>query len=315
MAKKKRILVILNPAAGRGRGQRFREQVENELAGLDVDADIASTGGPGDAARLAASAVGAVDSILGAGGDGTLNEIVRGILFEKTRRPAIERPAVGMVPIGTVNHGVHAFSMPRRLRDLVNAAADEHTREIDIGIVKRSGKAAGVFALWLGAGFDAAVVRAVSDSRAGPLTTGVLHYVVPAIRAFATYPFAPIRGNVDGVPLPPCGQVFVANVNAIASFMRLVKSADPCDGQHEVVALSPGSKFGMVRLGVASSLGRLERSRNVLVVKGACAALTAQADVPVQVDGEAFGALPVETAVEPRAIRVIVGSTLIGTRL
>jgi diacylglycerol kinase family enzyme len=73
--------VILNPAAGHGNGARSLPAIQAALAHDHIPYDLFQTTGPGDATRLAQQAIAdGVQVIVAAGGDGTLNEIINGLM-------------------------------------------------------------------------------------------------------------------------------------------------------------------------------------------------------------------------------------------
>ena len=93
----KRMLWILNPHAGRGAmsGKIIGCETAFQQAGYDVTIYI--TQGAQDATRVARERAGEFDRIVCAGGDGTLNEVITGLMQAETR------PVLGYVPAGTTN--------------------------------------------------------------------------------------------------------------------------------------------------------------------------------------------------------------------
>ncbi|HKX06569.1 MAG TPA: acylglycerol kinase family protein, partial [Stellaceae bacterium] len=105
-AARRRLLVIFNPIAGRG----ARAKLARALAALErlgVAVTLRETGAPGDAEAFAREASSAdFDGIVIAGGDGTVNEAVNGLMtMDAGAAPnrAQERPALAVVPGGSTN--------------------------------------------------------------------------------------------------------------------------------------------------------------------------------------------------------------------
>src|SRR5271170_6408643 len=93
-----RLRVIYNPIAGQRHGARLRKTFR-ALAGSGASLSVIETKGPGDAERAAASASRAdTDILIVAGGDGTINEVVNGLMA--TPGPV---PAMAILPLGTAN--------------------------------------------------------------------------------------------------------------------------------------------------------------------------------------------------------------------
>ncbi|HZE89576.1 MAG TPA: acylglycerol kinase family protein, partial [Verrucomicrobiae bacterium] len=93
-----RSLVIFNPNGGRGRTAGLRPSVEGALREAGVAFDAVATTGPMDAERLAAAAPGKYDSVVSLGGDGTVHEIVNGLM--RASREGATLP-LGIVPLGS----------------------------------------------------------------------------------------------------------------------------------------------------------------------------------------------------------------------
>ncbi len=90
-------LVIYNPAAGRGRTQSHWPRVEKALADAGVEFEAVATRSPLEATALAERAPQSYSSVVGVGGDGTLHEIVNGLLRASGEAETI---SVGIVPLG-----------------------------------------------------------------------------------------------------------------------------------------------------------------------------------------------------------------------
>lgn len=95
---------ILNPAAGKGSVSGIQEKLRGRLRELGIDGEFAKTTGPGDATKMAKTALEkGYTTVVAVGGDGTVNEVVNGITGEQT--------AVGIVPMGTSNLLAHRLGI------------------------------------------------------------------------------------------------------------------------------------------------------------------------------------------------------------
>ena len=95
---RRRLLVISNPAARDGKGHRLNRSLDT-FRDLAITVDHRPTAARGDARRIAAeTSFEGIDAIISAGGDGTLNEVING-LIERGGTP----PPVGLLPLGTAN--------------------------------------------------------------------------------------------------------------------------------------------------------------------------------------------------------------------
>src|SRR3989454_2501902 len=198
--------VIVNPAAGRGAGERALDPVARAFRQQGWAVEVTRTGGPGEGAALAAAAVrSGAQRVVAVGGDGTVHEVANGLLRSGGAVP------LGVVPLGTGNDfaklvGVHGCAPATAVGRLVTADA----RVFDVGRVGDER-----FVNSLGVGFGPAVVRA---RNAMPGLRGFLSYFVPVLRAYGGFPPAPplrppagLRGRgevvvVEGSPARTAGR-------------------------------------------------------------------------------------------------------------
>ena len=123
----KRMLWILNPHAGRGAmsGKIIGCVTAFQQAGYDVTIYI--TQGAQDATRVARERAGEFDRIVCAGGDGTLNEVITGLMQAETR------PVLGYVPAGTTNDFAFSLGISKVPAEAAVIAAGDTLQALDIG--------------------------------------------------------------------------------------------------------------------------------------------------------------------------------------
>ena len=124
----KKLLFIYNTHAGKG---LLRTRLDGVLDALTEawDVTVHPTRGAGDAAETARARAGEFDRIVCAGGDGTLHEVVNGLMA----LPLSARPAVGYIPAGTTNDFAKNLSLPKSLEDMAATAAAGAPRPVDVG--------------------------------------------------------------------------------------------------------------------------------------------------------------------------------------
>jgi diacylglycerol kinase family enzyme len=177
-----RALVVVNPNATSTR-RRTRDVLLSALAGA-ADVTIATTTHRDHAAELAAQArVDGVDAVVAYGGDGTVNEVVNGLLRDG---PAPDVPVLGVLPGGSANVFARNLGLPNDALEaagrLLRALADP-TRTRSIGLGQANDR---WFTFNSGIGFDADTVLAVENARhRGKRATPGL-YVRSAVRTYFT---------------------------------------------------------------------------------------------------------------------------------
>ena len=124
----KKLLFIYNTHAGKG---ALRGRLVPVLDALTEawDVTVHPTRGAGDAAETARTRAGEFDRIVCAGGDGTLHEVVNGLMA----LPPEARPEVGYIPAGTTNDFAKNLSLPKTLEELAATAAAGVPRPVDVG--------------------------------------------------------------------------------------------------------------------------------------------------------------------------------------
>jgi YegS/Rv2252/BmrU family lipid kinase len=125
--------VILNPYAGRWLAQQRRGEAESAMRSAGIEFDLQVTEKPGHGQELAARAVEqGFAPIIAAGGDGTISEIVNGMLQASNQAAP---PPLGILPLGTANDLVKNLGLPLDLPEAARTIAAGTTRPLDIGQV------------------------------------------------------------------------------------------------------------------------------------------------------------------------------------
>jgi diacylglycerol kinase family enzyme len=174
-----RALLVVNPAATTTTA-RARQVIASAL-GHELKLDVAETGHRGHASELAQQAVAdGLELVISLGGDGTVNEIVNGLLADGPR-PGL--PDLGVVPGGSTNVFARAAGVPRDPVEATGLLLDavRHGRRRPLGLGRADTR---WFTFCAGLGLDAEVVHRVEQRRSkGHRATSGL-YVTTAVRQF-----------------------------------------------------------------------------------------------------------------------------------
>ena len=125
----KRMLVIVNPNAGRGQIKSRLCEVLDTFTKAGYWTEVYITQNPGEAKTVAKTRAAAVDRLVCCGGDGTLDEVVNGIML----LPQSRRPEVGYIPAGTSNDFAHSLGIPDDPLIAADIAAHGKVFAVDIG--------------------------------------------------------------------------------------------------------------------------------------------------------------------------------------
>jgi YegS/Rv2252/BmrU family lipid kinase len=280
-----RICIIANPAA---RG--VRTQLER-LRRLQRNVVIRTTAGPGDAEAQAERAVDAgFGTIVAAGGDGTINEVVNGIGSAPI--------ALGILPMGTVNVLAMELGIPF---DLV--AAWKVIRNGRIKLIDEATANGHIFVQMAGVGTDAEVIA--RNNRQVKQMLGPLSYLLTATQVAAERP-PRLQVTSEDHPDVSGSFVLVGNGRLYGGPFPLFAHADMQDGLLDVYVFKYMNYLHLMRYFRGMVFGSLSKFSDVTYFKARRLLVEASMPVPLEADGEVAGHSPVEFAVRRRKLRVIV---------
>lgn len=282
-----KILVILNPAARGERAKTLRESIER----LSHRIVIRETRKPGDAEALAERAVQqGVKTVIAAGGDGTVNEVVNGI--------AEADVTFGVLPVGTMN--VFALELGIEGTDLRRAWSvieRGETREIDLPMGNGE-----YFVQLAGVGLDAEVVRQTTPDFKKAL--GPVSYVLSLAQVAARKPPRIVVTAADGV-VREGSFVLVGNGRFYGGPLVLFRGAKLDDGLLDVVVFKNQSHWDLMRYLQAILFGNHHELPDVEYFQTSSLEVTSDQEVPVELDGEMAGFVPFKFGFASRRLRVL----------
>ena len=280
-----RICIIVNPAA---RGTKARLE---RLESLTRNVVIRATQGPGDAEAQAERAVEqGYGTIVAAGGDGTINEVVNGI----GNAPV----ALGILPMGTVNVLAMELGLPF---DLVSAW--KVIRAGKIRMIDQASANGHLFVQMAGIGLDAQIVQ--RNSRQIKQVLGPLSYLLTATQVAAERP-PRLRVFREGHSAVEGSFVVVGNGRLYVGPYQLFKEADMQDGLLDVFVFKHMNYLALMRYFRGALFGSLAKFTDVNYFKAKRLRVEANREVPFEADGELVGHAPVEFSVRRRKLRVLV---------
>jgi diacylglycerol kinase (ATP) len=183
-----KMLVIVNPIAGRGHAGRMIPVIESNLHGLGLAFESVCTERPWHATELAGRAArDGFDLVVTAGGDGTANETLNGLM--RARAEGYDRTAMSILPVGTGNDFAYGMGMRGDLDTACRALAEGRRLQMDVGRVIGGDYPEGrYFGNGVGVGFDAAVGFEAAKIR---WLRGLPAYLIAALRTIFIYFRAP----------------------------------------------------------------------------------------------------------------------------
>lgn len=294
-----KLLVICNARAGQRRVTKNLDQVRTHLEGYGLDYEVRLTGGPGDATRMARAGLDAGRRLLVAmGGDGTIQEIVNGMVEDD--KPVNPEASLGVIPAGTGSDFIRTFGLPSDPANAVRRLCGDYTFSIDVGKVSCLG-ATRYFANIAEAGIGAAVA-----ARAVRLPRWLGGAVYPLAFWLTLLRFKPAQVSVDLVDRAYEGamnNLVVANCQYFGAGMKIAPRAAPTDGLLDVQIEHAKKREAIALL---PKVYRGEHLPHPDVVEAKRARVSIESDPPllVEADGEVLGRTPARFEVVKNALRL-----------
>lgn len=289
-----KILVILNPAARSEKAARLPER----LATICSEAEIRVSALPGDAERIAREAVAeGFSTIVAAGGDGTVNEVVNGIM---TNGQGLVR--LGILPIGTMNVFALELGIPTQsIEKAWEVILKGGVRRVDLPFGD-SASGRRHFVQLAGVGLDAEVVR--RTSRESKKVLGPLSYLLSLAQvAGAKPPLIHLR-SADGKERE-ASFLLIGNGRHYGGPFRMFRQGSPCDGLIDILVFRNQSPWDLLRYMHAILIGQHEGLGDVEYFQTASLEVSSADQVPFELDGEMAGYLPLSLGLQREALPVL----------
>lgn len=252
----------------------------------------------GHAATLAAEAARArVPLVVAVGGDGTLNEVVNGLVPLRAEYPV----TVGALMTGRGRDACRNLGLARDPRHAARRLIEGRVAALDVGLARWPGGHR-YFLGSAGTGFDA-VVAERAGARGGRLT-----YARAVLTSLREYRPAGIAVRLDDADAwaGPAASVVVCNGAWFGGGMRIAPGARPDDGLLDVVRLGALGRLELARwLPTVYWGGHLANPR-IALRRAARVRVEADAPLPVQLDGELGAHTPLDVEICPGALRLLV---------
>jgi YegS/Rv2252/BmrU family lipid kinase len=292
-----RTLVIINPMAKHGETEKLIPVIEQLLA--NVEHDTVLTTGTGHAAELAADAAD-YDLIVAAGGDGTVHEVLNGIM----RHPSNSRPALGVLPTGSGNDTCRTLGIPFDLTDAALHLATGIRKRYDVGVCN------GIyFNNSFAAGLDAKVTAKAVEYKLTKHRDGLWLYLTALLHVlFNDLGSFPLRIAFDGGEAAIYDTLIIAATNGATygGGFRITPDAIPDDALFDVCMIDPLSlpqalmRLPFVIMGKHTNMKVVHMSRHTAVI------IDSDSPLPAQIDGEVLLAKHYEISILPGAVTCVV---------
>lgn len=293
----KKVKFIINPSSGRQVMERKIDQLIKLLLNDGYIVGKYFTGQKYDAMVEAKKTCSSdFDMIIACGGDGTVNEVVKGIMISERKLP------LAIMASGTVNDFANYLDIPKNLNDFYKMIKDENIKEIDIGKVNDN-----YFANVAAGGLLTNVAYTVAPEIKAVL--GRLAYYLEGIKELAKQNLEPIKMKISSEEYQSEEEILlflVSNSSSIGGFTKLAPEADVVDGLLDVVMIKKSEITDLANIFINVLTGDHINHPNVIYFKTRSIVIESDSKVPIDIDGEYGGLLPAKFQVIPKGLKIFI---------
>ena len=288
-----RAALVYNPRSGRGHSKdELLSQVLTRLKEAGMEVSPRPTERMGHATEIAREAAEAGFEIAIAwGGDGTLNEVARGLCDSAT--------AMGVLPGGTGNVFAREGGIPLKLSGALDTLVGGRIVRVPMGFADER-----PFLLMAGVGLDGEVVYRLKSGFKDAL--GAFAFWLDGFRLLASYPMSPVRVRVGGKEIVGTGLI-AGNIRRYGPRYTVTPDARLEEPKLDVVIFTGKNRRDYLRylLGVLGHFHLRFSDVEHFKTDALSVSVDEGARVPLQLDGEPSGCAPVEIRVKDKALAVV----------
>jgi YegS/Rv2252/BmrU family lipid kinase len=299
--------IILNPTAGNGNGLRLFPKIEQLFNQHGVSFDLVRTEHPGHGIELTRQAVKAgCKFIVAAGGDGTVNEVINGLMQCNLEGSTL--PPLGVLSVGRGNDFAGSMGIPTDLEGGVQALLDDHRRIIDIGKVTGGLYPEGrYFGNCVGVGFDAITTIEVHKL---PRWGGFMGFLVAVLKTVFLYNKAPKATMVYDEKTLTQRSLLISIMNGrrLGGNFLLAPNSEPDDGLFDLCIAEQMSSFAVIKMIPHFIRGDQASQPTITTGQAAHISITGlDGPLPAQTDGEIISVVGTRLEIEvlPRQLEII----------
>lgn len=289
----KKVHLIYNPHSGRGKFKSTLRSILHHLGNhFDIELHVSHSRETAQTLARTITEQDTPQTILVAGGDGTINDVVNGAKVQNLR--------LGIIPVGSVNVIAYDLKIPSNIKKACEIIKNNDTTA-PLDICKANGYR---FIFGAGAGFDAVVIENVGLEH--KLLFGKMIYAWHSLRFLLT--FKAFSGKIvcDGVELYN-GKIFdviVGQSNYYAGRFKLFDDASYTNDKMNCVVFTHDSLGGYIK-GFLSFFCQI-RDKQRIYFSGKRIEIITDQPVPFHTDGDEGGVTPVTFKVSKKKLNVIV---------
>jgi diacylglycerol kinase (ATP) len=294
-----RVAVIRNPFSGRGAGEAAWSGVEEQLRQalgsrlVSIEATKAAGTGKTQARELARAGI---EIIVGAGGDGTITDVMQGVLGTDS--------ALALIPQGTGNDFSRTLGIGTDLARAVQTIANGNIQSVDVGHWQQE-CAEGHFLNVAGCGFDSMVADRINHGYRK--LSGKSAYLAAMVGTLMSYRPSELTITVDGDLISQRAMLCaIANAQSYGGGMKVAPTASITDGLLDLVLVGEFGRIEFLRAFPRVLKGTHLTHPKVTHRQFRELEITSEPAIPFLVDGELVGAMTTRVTVLPGSLRLVI---------
>lgn len=291
--------IIVNPYAGRWKAQAAIPDIERACRKIGLDYELVVTEGPNHGIELAReAALAGFSPIVSAGGDGSISEVVNGLMQAAGDEAAVP---LGVIPLGTADDFADMLGLEKEVEAACRVILAGHTRVVDVGRVNSR-----FFDNNSAIGLEPMVT--ITERRMKRIK-GTPRYILAALKAILKH--EPWRVRIvwdDGEYEGAAALVSVGNTRRTGGAFWMTPRAEPDDGCLDFVFAGELGRLKLLRLLPTTFDGSHVDRPEVTYVRTTRLTIDCDPPTPIQADGELFelSASHIEYTILPGGLRLIV---------
>lgn len=292
----KKIKIIENPSSGRQSVDKRLDRIIKLLLDQGYTINKYLTEKKDDAMNETIKACSEDwDIIIVSGGDGTVNEVAKGIVYGERKIP------VAILSSGTVNDFANHMKLPKNPTEFVRMINNNSYIDVDLGRINDNyfvNVAAG--GLLSNVGY-----QVLPETK---LVLGRLAYYLEGVREITKQGFESIKLEIKSQEFSGTEDILlflISNSSSIGGFKNIAPKADVSDGYLDVILIKKSGLPDIANIIFSIFTGDHINHPNVIYFKSKSIKISSDEDVPIDIDGEYGGNLPTEFRIEKQAFRLL----------
>lgn len=269
-----KLLFIINPIAGAGKAKSIIPVIENKMKQSSIKYEIILTNQPKDAIRIAEENIDKFSTIIAVGGDGTVNEVAKGLINSR-------KGTLAIIPCGTGNDFSRTIGLPMDPIKAIDIIIKNNIRVVDIGKINGNN-----FLNIASVGFDTEVV--IHTNSIKKKVKSKTAYILGVLATLFDYKKRKISLVIDGVTYERnLVLLAVGNGNFYGGGLKILPMAEVDDGYFHVCLVKDISNFKILFLFPSIFKGKhLKYKKYVEIFKAKEVIVKNTKEIDINIDGE-----------------------------